>query len=450
MLSFRSVFTPVKLLMRYQSIVWTLTRYGIAGSLTSLGMEFGKRGIRWISPQAMSVNEFDEVFGRNLAITFEKLGPTFIKLGQVLASRPDFVGEKVAQELQVLFSKVRPIKLARVKSILESELGRNKVKERIAEIDKNPLGSASIGQTHRGKLKDGTPVVIKVQKPGVAETVRLDLLLLEGIVTPASLAFPKLGLQEMFRDFREATFREIDYREEAKNIRRFQKNYKKIFSGADVLFPNYFPELSTERVLVLEPMRGKPISQIKSGTRTAKHAAQKGVEAVFEQIFDHGFFHADPHGANLFFVEEEGRMGFIDLGLVGQLEPDDKKRFLKVLMAILKRDRTQLAKSLFDMGTPGVGTDFNQFDRAIQKLLDEVKTAGLEQLKLEKLVNQLLSTARDNQIYIPNRYVMMIRSCLIIEGVAKKLDPSVSIVSVALPVVARSLLKSYNPFRKLV
>ncbi|NDD05371.1 MAG: hypothetical protein EB078_10730, partial [Proteobacteria bacterium] len=109
MLSFRSVFTPVKLLMRYQSIVWTLTRYGIAGSLTSLGMEFGKRGIRWISPQAMSVNEFDEVFGRNLAITFEKLGPTFIKLGQVLASRPDFVGEKVAQELQVLFSKVRPI-----------------------------------------------------------------------------------------------------------------------------------------------------------------------------------------------------------------------------------------------------------------------------------------------------------------------------------------------------
>jgi ubiquinone biosynthesis protein len=189
---------------------------------------------------------------------------------------------------------------------------------------------------------------------------------------------------------------------------------------------------------------------LKAGSRTARNAAQKGLSAVLEQIFDHGFFHADPHGANLFFVEEEGRMGFIDLGLVGQLEPKDKVLFLKVLMAILKRDRQNLAKSLFELGKAGPQTDFNKFNESIQKLLDEVKAKGVGNLKLDKLVNQLLAIARENHIYIPNRYVMMIRSCLIIEGVAKKLDPNVSMVSVALPVVARSLIKSYNPFRKLI
>lgn len=444
------LFLPAQLFLRYQKLLWAVSRYGIGGSITSLGIEFGKRGMLWKAPAKGNGSSYDEVFGKNLALTFEKMGPTFIKLGQVLASRPDIVGDKVADELQVLCSGVTPIPVAKVRKILEKELGKKKVAEQIVEIEKKPLGSASIGQTHRGKLKDGTPVVIKVQKPGVSEIVRLDLLLLEGIVKPANLAFPKLGIGEMYRDFKEATLREIDYTEEAKNIDRFRKNYKKIFSVSDVLFPGYFPELSTKRVIVLEPMRGSQVSNLKSGSRTARNAAHKSLSAVLEQIFDHGFFHADPHGANLFFVEEEGRMGFIDLGLVGQLEPKDKILFLKVLMAILKRDRQTLAKSLFDLGKAGPKTDFNQFNEAIQKLLDEVKEKGVGNLKLDKLVNQLLAIARDNHIYIPNRYVMMIRSCLIIEGVAKKLDPNVSMVSVALPVVARSLLKSYNPFRRLI
>jgi ubiquinone biosynthesis protein len=242
--------------------------------------------------------------------------------------------------------------------------------------------------------------------------------------------------------------REIDYREEAKNIDRFQKNYRKLFAAADVVFPGYFPDLSTERVLVLEPMRGKPVAHLKAGSRTAKQAAQKSLSAVFEQIFEHGFFHADPHGANLFFVEEEGRMGFIDLGLVGQLHPEDKKQFIKVLMAIIRRDRKNLAHALFQLGQPSPETDFAKFDKAIQKILDEVKSVGVEKVRFDKLVQELLGTARKNHIYIPNRYVMMIRSCLIIEGVAKGLDPQISFMKVALPVVARGLLKTYNPFRK--
>ena len=448
MKTFGSILYPFRLMTRYQTLVWCLSRHGILGSLTVLGLECGKRGVKWISPGAVNTTEFNALFGKNLARTFQEMGPTFIKLGQMLASRPDIVGENVAEQLEVLFSRVRPIPVGQVKKILSQELGKSEVKKKIKSIEKEPLGSASIGQTHRAILKDGTPVVIKVQKPGVAEQVRLDLSLLEWFVTPAALAFPKIGLQEMFQDFKSATLREIDYREEARNIERFKKNYKKVFSAADVVFPDYFPDLSTERLIVLEPMRGQQVSAIKKGSRTATQAAHKSLAAVLEQIFDHGFFHADPHAANLFFIESEGKMGFIDLGLVGQLEPKDKALFVKVVFAILQRDRKNLAKSLFELGTPGPGTDFGQFDQGVQNLLDEVKAVGIEKIRMEKLVNQLLAVARQNQIYIPNRYVMMIRSCLIAEGLARSLDPQISVFKVALPVVARSLLKSYNPFKK--
>lgn len=415
-----------------------------------MGFECGKRGVLWIAPKSAKKVEFDSVFGKNLARTFQEMGPTFIKLGQVLATRPDIVGEGVAKELEVLYSGVRTISLKEVKKILVRELGKKKVNGEILSIEETPLGSASIGQCHRATLKDGSSVVIKIQKPGVSDLIRLDLKLLEWFVKPAAAAFPKLGLNEMYQDFKESTFREIDYRQEAKNIDQFKKNFRRVLTGSNVVFPKYYPKLSTSKVIVLEPMRGKPISDLEKGTRSAKQAAFKGLSAVLEQIFEHGFFHADPHSANVFFVEEEGRMGFIDMGLVGQLEEKDKRLFLKVLMSIIKRDRKLVAQSLFQLGTPGKATKYDKFEKEIEALLEQVKSEGLENVKLDQMVTKLMAIARRNQIYIPNRYVMMIRSCLIIEGVAKSLDPDVSVLKVAVPVVAKGLLKSYNPLKKLM
>lgn len=445
-----TLFEPVRLMKRYHELVWCLSRYGVVGSFASVGIEFGKRGIMWISPKSAKPINFDVVFGKSLARALQEMGPTFIKLGQVLATRPDIVGPSVAKELEVLFSNVRSIPISEIKKILNRELGKRKVEQEITFIENIPLGSASIGQCHRATLKDGTAVVLKVQKPGVADLIRLDLKLIEWLITPAALAFPRLGLNEVYQDFKEATLREVDYKQEAKNIDRFKRNFKKILSGADVVFPAYYPKLSTSRIIVLEPMRGKPISNLEKGSRTAKQAAFKGLSAVLEQIFEHGFFHADPHSANIFFIEEEGRMGFIDAGLVGQLSDKDKKLFLQVVISIIRRDRGQLAKALFDLGQPNKNTVYAVFEREIDELLDQVKSQGIEKVKLDEVVNKLMAIARGNQIYIPNRYVMMIRSCLIIEGVAKSLDPDVSVLKVAVPVVAKGLLKSYNPLKKLL
>jgi len=390
----------------------------------------------------------DRVFGKNLAATLTKLGPSFIKLGQVLATRPDLVGEPVSEELKVLFDRVPAVPFFEIKRILNAELGEDRVRD-FLEIETKPLASASISQTHRATLKEGQAVILKVQKPGTADLVRLDLMLLEMFVRPLHLVYPALHLLQSFKDFKRATLREIDYREEARNIDRFRRNNRKIFKASDVLFPRYYKDLSTEKVLTLEPMRGRRVSDLVQGTTVARRAANAGLVAVLEQIFDHGFFHADPHGGNLFFLEDEGRLGFIDLGMVGQLEPEDKRKFLKVVLAILERDRRLLARHLFDLGTPGKRSDFSAFDQDIQKMLDDVKAKGVDKLRLDQMVTRLLGIARQHDIVIPNRYVMMIRSCLVIEGLAKSLDPNLSLVRVATPIVAKSLMKSYTPWRIL-
>lgn len=438
---------PLDVALRLNEIAVVVSRFGLGGSLASFGLEFGKRGLIWSGLPASSAKPLDRVFGKNLARLFIKLGPTFIKLGQVLATRPDIVGEAVADELRPLFDRVPPIPFRRIQKLLKKELGKKKFNSAFKSIDNKALASASLSQTHHAVLADGTPVILKVQKPGVAALVRVDLTIMESMAVSLNLVNPKLQLKQIFNDFKESTLREIDYREEAKNIDRFRKNYWRMFSNSEVMFPRYFPDLLTEKVIALEPMHGKKVSEMKKGTAAAKLAAEKSLAAVLEQIFDHGFFHADPHAGNLFFLEEQGRLGFIDLGMVGQLEPDDKRRFLRVLMAVLNRDREKLARHLYELGTPSRTTKYEEFEKGVQALLDDVKKSGTKNLKLDVLLNRLMAVARSNGIHIPNRYTLMIRSCLIVEGLARSLDPKISVFQVATPIVAKSLMSSYAPMR---
>jgi ubiquinone biosynthesis protein len=436
----QNVTLPVRVALRAQRIAALASGQGMGGTIGALGIEVTKRGLVFVGVSNRASIRFDSVFGRNLAATFVRLGPTFIKLGQVLASRPDFIGEPVAEELRQLFSGVPPKPFREMKRILHKELGREKVRDAFKSIDPKALACASLGQVHRGVLRDGAPVILKIQKAGAAATVQLDLILIEGLARSFHVFYPGFGILEIFRDFKEATLCEIDYLKEAANIDRFRKNCR----ATGVRFPKYYKDLSTSKVLVMEPMQGVPVAELKKGSTVARFAAERGLAAVLEQIFDHGFFHADPHAGNLFFQEENGRVGFIDVGLVGQLKAEDKKKFLKVVMAILKRDRSKLAKSLYALGTPGKKANYPKFEAAIDALLDEVQAP--EKAGLEKMVNQLLSIARKNHLSIPNRYVMMIRSSLVIEGVARSLDPGISIFQIATPIVARSLFKFYNPF----
>ncbi len=440
------ISTPVALIFRSQEISYVFSRYGIAGTLKSLGVEIGKRGVAKVRKSKGEAKSLDFVLGKNLATTFVELGPSFIKLGQLLAQRPEWVGDSVATELRILFDRVPPISYRKVEKILKTEWGNKKFNEVIQKIEKKSLASASLSQTHIAILKDGREVVLKVQKPGVEKIVTLDLLLIESAVTIFDSLYPKLNLKLAFNDFKQATLRELDYQEEAKNIDRFQKNNRSFFSNSSVVFPTYEKDLLTKKIIALEPIRGKKASEIKVNSRTAKRAAFLSSSAVLEQIFEYGFFHADPHSGNLFFLEDSGKIAFIDLGLVGQLEGEDRKRFIRVMLAIIRRDRKDLSKALYQLGVPGKSSDFIRFENDIDKILDEVKEMGVRNIKIKKTIDQLFKAAHQNQIFIPNRYVLMIRSCLMVEGVAKQLDTKSSLLDVAVPILTKSLLRSYSPF----
>jgi ubiquinone biosynthesis protein len=440
--------TPVSLAIRSQQISYVFSRYGVAGTLKSLGVELGKRGFSVVMKSPNPVTSLDGVFGKNLALTFVELGPTFIKLGQLLAQRPDWVGETVALELRVLFDRVPPISYRKIEKILKKEWGKEKFQEFIKKIEKKALASASLSQTHVATLKDGREVILKVQKPNVSKVVRLDLQLMESAIVVFDTIYPKLNLKYAFDDFKQATLRELDYREEAKNIERFQKNNRGIFSKSSVVFPTFEKELLTEKIIVLEPMRGKKASEMKLDSRSAKRAAYLSASAVLEQIFEHGFFHADPHAGNLFFLEDTGKIGFIDLGLVGQLEDQDRKKFTRVMLAVLKKDRSELAKSLYELGNPAKTTNYDDFEKGIGEIVDKIKADGLKNIHINKVIDQLFQVANRNQLFIPNRYVLMIRSCLMVEGVAKQLDSKISLLGIAAPILTKSLIRSYNPFRK--
>jgi len=435
------------LFIRSQEISYCFSRYGVAGSLTSLGVELSKRGFAKVRKRKDLAIPLDSVLGKNLALTFAELGPTFIKLGQLMAQRPEWVGEPVASELRILFDRVPPNSFRQIEKILKSEWGKKKYADSILKIEKKPLASASLSQTHIARLKDGREVVLKIQKPGIERIVSLDLMLIESGVTVLETLYPKLNLKMAFMDFKDATLRELDYREEAKNIDRFKKNNSGLFSNSSVVFPDYEKSLLTKCVIALEPLRGKKATDIKANSRVAKRAAVIGVSAVLEQIFEHGFFHADPHAGNLFFMEDSGKVGFIDLGLVGQLEAEDRKKFSKVMLAIIRRDRKELSKAIYQLGVPGKTTHFDQFEADVEKLISELRNVGLKNLPINKIVDRLFKIAHKNQIFIPNRYALMIRSCLMIDGLAKQLDSQSSLMGLAAPVIAKSLVRSYNPFR---
>lgn len=438
---------------RTQKILYVISRYGLTETAAALGIEVGRRGLRLLQNKKPFTGSLASVLGVELAETLVRLGPTFIKLGQILASRPDIVGEKCAEALRLLLDKVPPIPFSHVQAVLQKELGIKKLHQWIEKIDPTPLGAASLSQVHKARLWDGIPIVLKVQKPGVDRLVRTDLAILQTWVTLLSPLLRAYDLAGGFQSFKEATLAELDFRNEAKHIDRFRQNYRQLFSDADVTFPRYLPELTTQRVIALEPMHGKKLSQMKGGTTQAHRVARMSVVAILEQVFQHGFFHADPHAGNLFFMAEEGKIAFIDLGLVGQLSEEDKRMFLKLLFAVLKRNKNALIGALYELGEANRKTNYKRFEKEIEDLISEVQKKGLQGFSLEKLISKLLKIAKRNHLKVPNRYLLMLRTFLVIEGVAKSLDPTLSLITLAPPIVARSLAKSYLPgrwFKRLI
>ena len=371
----------------------------------------------------------------------EELGPTFTKFGQLLATRPDLLPEDYITELGRLHDHAEPLSFARLKPIIEEELGGT-VEERFSWIDEEPLGSASVAQVHRARTNTGAEVVVKIQRPGIERTIARDLQLLNLV---ASLLAEQEDLAHFdppgtVRVFERAIWRELDFRHELHSLKWIDRQNDKHL----LRIPRAYPELSTRRVLTMEFLPGPGLKEAELTPRLARRLARNVTSALFKQIFLQGVFHADPHPGNLIFTERE-QLGLIDFGSVARLSPSALGELVGFVTSVVQRDYTILARQIVRSGYVGQDVDLGELAAELMDFLDPYYNLPLSEIDVGPLVNSLFGILMRYKIRIPNQYVLLGRTLVTLEGTVRRLDPAFSLIDELKPQVKRLFIERWRP-----
>ena len=373
----------------------------------------------------------------------EELGPTFIKLGQVMSTRPDIVPSAFVNELKSLQSNVPPLPLEQVRAQVESSLGRpiEEVYEAFAE---NPIGSASIGQVHRARLKEsGEEVVVKVQRPGIEEKIRADLdilttlaKLLEATVQEVELYSPS----GILREFSQALLKELDFRREAEHVEEFRRHFA---MDPVVSAPRIFEAWTTKEVLTMEFVRGEPLEVIEGGTARAGVVLDRLLDAVVKMVLYDGFFHGDPHPGNIF-VTERDELVFIDFGMVGRLSGAQQDDVIDLIIAVLSGDVDSIARTLLKMGRPIGRVSMRAFKADIVRIRDMYLLSNLADINVTEFVQQVMDAAQAHRIQINASYAVLVKTASTIEGIMRQLEPELDLLGRATPYVKELAARRFS------
>jgi ubiquinone biosynthesis protein len=384
--------------------------------------------------------------GERLRHVIQDLGPTCIKMGQIASTRSDIIPADIIKELEKLQDQVEPVPMREAKAVMEAAWGRN-LETVFASFDEQPIATASIGQVHAGVLATGERVAVKLQRPGIADTVRTDLEILQHLAALAENRFGwarRFQLQRMMEEFGKALLQELDYTIEGKSTVKIAKQFAK---DDTVYIPHVFPALTTKKTLVMEYMEGIKVSctdQFALNGFDPKKVAERLVRAVLHQIFIDGFFHADPHPGNLMVLAGE-RIAFLDFGLVGRLTPDMKHNFASLIIALMRQSTDGVVKAVLRMGLVTGDVDLSELRADVDLLREKYYGVPFSELSLGEAVTDLLDTAYRHHIRVPTDLILLGKTLLTVEGVIVKLDPGISIVKLAEPFGRRLLWERLHP-----
>ncbi len=382
---------------------------------------------------------------RRLCRVLTELGPTFVKLGQVLSVRPDIVPRDMMEELSTLQDRVPPASFEEIEALILEELGRP-ISECFRELDVRPLASASIAQVHRAVLADGSVVAVKVQRPGIEGRIRSDLHILTSL---AQLISGRLKLPGFYtpvgivQEFETAIHLELDFLQEARAAARFRQNFQ---ASPRIIAPRIHGEWSTRRVLVMELLEGRPVSELTADTDAARSFMGNLIEATYQQVFEHGYFHGDPHPGNLLVVGDD-RLAFLDFGLTGQLTAEMQDVILTLFLGLVNRDAESVALTLYRAGATDGRVDLKGFRREIERLLTKYHGATLAELSQGTSLVEFISVASRFRIQLVPEYAVLARATSILDGIARKLIPEVDIVDQVQPYAARLVGRRLSPER---
>ena len=429
---------------RVRDISGVLARYGFGEVLQRMG--FGPKRAAESEPEAAGRS-----WATRLRMALEELGPSFVKLGQIVSTRADVLPPELIIELTKLQDAVPPVPFSAIKEQVEQSLGAD-LDDIYTDVDETPLAAASIAQVHRAKLKTDeglVDVVMKVQRPGIGETISSDLDILRTFAVLLERAIPETRIYSptgLVHQFERAITSELDFVIEAENAVRFAQNFQ---GYRNVYFPKVYRQATSKHVITLEYLDGKKIFDAVASGHAGKKIARLAMDIVVKQIFEDGFFHADPHPGNVLILggPEDPTFAMLDLGMVGRLSPRLRDLSVDLMVAAARRDYESIADVLYSIGTPTKKIDMHAYRAEVAMLAERYLGKPLKDLEVSALIRDLAQGAMKFGVEVPTDLLLVGKTLMTMEGVGKALDPELDVFEAGKPLFLEILKKRYSPER---
>jgi ubiquinone biosynthesis protein len=436
--------TRGRLLQRSRQIASVLTRHGLGWLVVRSGLGgFVPFERGWLGHP---VRDVPYTRPEHLGMALSELGGAFIKIGQALSTRPDFVPLEYVVEFSKLQDAAPPVPFEQICQVICDEL-RQSPQNLFDEFDSQPLASASIGQVHTGKLKSGQSVIIKVQRPDVAEQIEEDLEILSGMAEWAEshTTFGRdYNLPVLVDEFAFTLRNELDYLREGQNADRFRRNFA---GDPGIYIPRVHWDFTTDRVLTMERVGGIKVADMSALDEAGidRHVvAENSVRIMLREVFEFGFFHADPHPGN-FFVQPDGSIAMVDFGIVGRLDTNLQESLLRIGMAVGRRDAERLTDEFFAIGMANASVKRKALQRDLDHFISRYAGRSIKDLAAVKTVDEVMAIALRHRLQMPAELVMLFRVVGISEGLGAQLDPNFKLFEFATPYLQEFWLQHRSP-----
>jgi ubiquinone biosynthesis protein len=430
---------------RMQDIASVLIRYGFGDVVQRIGMagalERAGKVLHWKEAEELARLRPPARARR----VMEELGPTFVKLGQVLATRVDLFGPEWLEEFSKLQDHAPPVEWSKLEPQLIEDLGGHP-DEIFAEVDHEPLAAASLAQVHRATLHDGTPVVLKVRRPEIRPVIEADLRLLKRlaeVIESEAPDFRHYRPRLLVRQFSRSLRRELDFAAECRNAERIADD---LDEESGVVVPGIHWEWSGERLNVqdfIEGIPGRDLKAVDAAGLDRHEIAVRGCRAILKMILEHGFFHADPHPGNVLYLPD-GRIGLLDFGMVGRLSDERRHEVAELLMGLVSRDAELVARILLDW-SEDEQVDEDRLRDDVVEFIDHYHGVPLKQLNVSSLIGEITNVLRRHHLVLPADLVLMLKAFITLEGMGRSLDPEFDMAGEAAPVIKSVLRQHYSP-----
>ncbi|HEY8036454.1 MAG TPA: AarF/UbiB family protein [Methylobacter sp.] len=430
---------------RVHDIATVLIRYGFGSFVRGLGvgkaLERAGRVLHW-----QHVDDYVKLdTPQRIRHVLEELGPTFIKLGQILATRVDLFSPQYIAEFEKLQDQVPPMPFEELLPQLEEDLGGN-IDGFFLEVETQPLAAASIAQVHKAVLKDGSPVVLKIRRPGLRKIIDADLRLLTRIVDIAqseSSEIRRFHPKEVLRQFNQSLNRELDLAAECRNAERVAAN---LADDPNIKIPKVYWQWTGERLNVqeyIQGIQGRDVAAVDEAGLDRKLLADRGTGAVMKMIMEDGFFHADPHAGNVFYLPDN-KLAFIDFGMVGRLTEDRREQVVSLLYGMTNHLPTQVAEILEDW-SDNIYTDEQVLTIDIEAFVDQYSSLALKDLSLAAMMSDLMAILRDHKLILPADLALLIKAYITMDGLGRHLNPEFNTLVFTAPYVRKIMMERYRP-----